>query len=139
MIRYVFDANIISELVRPQPDAQVLAHYEAHKQEGALASTVWHELIYGVGRLPRGKRRDELERYMNEVIYAALPVLPYDEAAATWHARERARLDALGRPRPLADGMIAAVAASRGLILVTRNTGDFTDYDKLHIENWFES
>jgi tRNA(fMet)-specific endonuclease VapC len=51
-------------------------------------------------------------------------VLPYDGAAARWHARERARLAKLGRPAPFADGQVAAIAAVNQLVLVTRNVSD---------------
>ena len=98
----------------------------------------WHELHYGVERLAPGRRRDKLAHYIVEVVQASLPVLPYDAEAARWHARERARLERAGNTRPFADGTIAAVAATRGLILVTRNTDDFAGFNGLHIENWFE-
>ncbi len=137
MIRFLFDTNIISELVRPRPKQEVLARYHMHRHEGAISSTVWHELLYGVARLAPGQRRDNLARYMTEVIQASLPILPFDKAAAGWLARERVHLETLGRSRPPMDGMIAAVAATCGLILVTRNTADFADYRNLHIENWF--
>ena len=138
MMRYLLDSNIISEPVRPHPDLQVQKRYHEHQQEAAMSSVVWHELVYGLERMTAGKRKDYLFNYLTEVVYPALPMLPYDEVAAAWHARERARLESLGRPRPLADGMIAAVAATRNLILVTRNTTDFLDFEGLHVENWFE-
>ena len=115
----------------------MLARYHAHEQEAAIAAPVWHELLYGVERLPPGRRRDLLARYMAEVVAVAFPVLSYDAEAAAWHARERARLERLGQPRPSTDGQIAAVAATRGLVVVTRNTGDFDGYGGLHVENWF--
>ena len=139
MARYLLDTNIVSELVRAEPRAPVRERYRAHEHECALPSVVWHELVYGAERLPQGRRRELLLQYLDEVVRATLPILPYDADAAYWHARERARLESLGRPRPLADGMIAAVAATRGLILVTRNTADFEGYDGLHIENWFDA
>ena len=98
---------------------------------------VWHELTYGVERLPQGRKRDFLARYLADVVRPTLSILPYGEAAAYWHGQERARLEALGRPRPFVDGMIAATAVTRSLILVTRNVPDFRDYDGLRIENWF--
>ena len=137
MIRYLFDTNIISELVRLRPDAKVEARYRRHEHEGAIASVGWHELLYGVERLPPGRRRDELALYMDEVVRRSLPILPYDAGAAAWHAQERARLEAKGQPRPTIDSMMAAVAATRGLILVTRNTDGFAGFDGLHVENWF--
>ena len=137
MVRYLLDTNIVSELARPEPNAPMRECYRAHEHESAIASVVWHELVYGVERLPTGRQRDVLMRYMEEVVQATLPILSYDTIAARWHSRERARLERLGRTRPWADGMIAAVAATRSLILVTRNTNDFADFDGLHLENWF--
>ena len=138
MIRYLLDSNIVSEPARQRPDPQVQARVQAHAQEIAMPSVVWHELLYGLERMPTGRKRDFLAHYLLDVVRLAMPVLPFDTAAAEWLARERARLEAQGRPRPALDGLIAAVAASRGLILVTRNTDDFAGYDGLHVENWFE-
>lgn len=65
-----------------------------------------------------------------------MPVLPFDLAAAEWHAAERARLEALGRTPPFADGQIAAVAATCGLTLVTLNAKDFEQFNGLTVEAW---
>lgn len=137
MIRYLLDSNIVSEPARQRPDAQVQMRYRTHAHEVGVPSVVWHELLYGLERLASGRKRDFLARYLLNVVRPTMPVLPFDTVAAEWLARERARLEALGQPRPALDGMIAAVAATRGLILVTRNTHDFADFDGLHIENWF--
>ncbi len=137
MIRYLLDTNVVSEPARLRPDAGVMARYDAHAAEMAIPSVVWHELRYGAERLPEGRQRDYLTGYLDAVVRPALPVVPFDAEAAEWLARERARLDALGRPRPFVDGMIAAVAATRRLILVTRNTADMEGFDGLHVENWF--
>jgi tRNA(fMet)-specific endonuclease VapC len=60
----------------------------------------------------------------------------YDQAAAEWHASERARLAARGRIIPHLDGQIAAVAATYNLILVTSNRRDFEPFEGLTIEDW---
>jgi tRNA(fMet)-specific endonuclease VapC len=65
-----------------------------------------------------------------------MTILPYDERAAEWHAKERARLTALGQIASFVDGQIAAVARVNGLILVTRNTPDFEKFSGLKLENW---
>ena len=137
MIRYLLDSNIVSEPTRLRPDPKVLARYRAHAGEMAVPSIVWQEMLYGMERLAPGRKRDFLAHYLFDVVRPAIPILPFDAAAAEWLARERARLTALGRPRPFADGMIAAVAATRRLILVTRNMDDFGGYHQLHVENWF--
>lgn len=66
----------------------------------------------------------------------SFPILPYDEAAATWHGEERARLESLGTPPPFVDGQIAAIAHVHGLVLVTTNDGDFARFKSLRVENW---
>jgi tRNA(fMet)-specific endonuclease VapC len=101
-----------------------------------MAAPVWHELSYECRRLPRGRRRAALEAYLSDVVHGSFPILPYDEAAATWHSEERARLEALGRPAPFVDGQIAAIAHVHGLVLVTTNDKDFVRFKGLRVENW---
>ena len=71
---------------------------------------MWHELTYAFRRLPRGRRRTALENYLRDVVGVSFPVLPYDEAAAAWYGKERARLKATGRAAPYVDGQITAIA-----------------------------
>ena len=93
-------------------------------------------MIYRCRRLPKGKRRAALEAYLRDVVHRSFPILPYDEAAATWHGEERARLEAAGRPAPFVDGQIAAIAHVNGLILATTNHKDFVRFRGLTVEDW---
>src|SRR5437867_3729685 len=70
-------------------------------------------------------------------ITGSVVVLPYDQAAARWHAREQARLSRSGKPPPFVDGQIAAIAAIHRLVLVTRNFHDFSSFARLEVESWF--
>lgn len=135
-LRYLLDTSIVSVPVWKEPDSRVLDRLNAAGPECAIASPVWHELTCGCNRLPKGKRRRALEAYLRDVVRSSFPILPYDEAAAAWHGRERARLEASGRPTPFVDGQIAAIAGVHGLILVTANDRDFTPYAGLRLENW---
>jgi tRNA(fMet)-specific endonuclease VapC len=135
-LRYLLDTSTISSPVSREPNLEILKRLEEHGHESAIAAPVWHELTYGCHRLPRGKRRAVLETYLTEVVQASFPILSYDDAAATWHGRERARLENLGRPAPYVDGQIAAIANTRGLVLVTINTRDFARFQDLQVENW---
>jgi tRNA(fMet)-specific endonuclease VapC len=118
------------------PDRGVLAKLAEHGGACAISAQVWHELRYGVGRLPRGKRRDVLEAFLRDVVYPTLPILSYDERAAEWLAEERVRLEKAGKHTPVVDGQIAAVAATHGIPVVTANLGDFSVFRGLALQNW---
>ncbi len=135
-LRYLLDTNIVSAPVSKTPDAAIVQRLESHGPECAIPAPVWHELTYGCRRLPAGKRRVALEAYLDEVVRESFPILPYDEVAAAWHGRERARLEALGRAAPYVDGQIAAIAQMNELVLVTANARDFTSFKDLKVENW---
>ncbi len=135
-LRYLLDTSIVSSPVSKVPNPDVLKKLEAHGHECAIAAPVWNELTYGCQRLPKGKRRDAIAAYLEDVVLASFPVLPYDEAAAHWHGLERARLDRTGKPAPYVDSQIAAIAHVNELTLVTANVGDFTRFTDIAIENW---
>jgi len=135
-LRYLLDTSIVSSPVSRIPDPEIVRQLEEHSVECAIAAPVWHELAYGCRRLPKGKRRAALETYLQDVVRASFPILPYDEIAAVWHAHERARLEAVGRPAPYVDGQIAAIARANGLALVTANAKDFARFKDLKVVNW---
>jgi tRNA(fMet)-specific endonuclease VapC len=121
--------------VRRAPHRAVERAFVKHAQDLVTAAVVMHEMRFGIERLPRSRRRAELERFMSEVV-SAIRVLPYGERAAKWHAAERARLAALGRPASFADGQIAATAAVHDATLVTANVPHFAVFERLRVENW---
>ena len=108
--RYLLDTDILSEPLRPAPAPKLLEALRRHQGRLATASIVWHELLFGSFRLPDGPKRRAIQRYLAEVVAPTLPILPYDERAAAWHAGERARLTAEGLTPPFADGQIASIA-----------------------------
>lgn len=122
--------------MRRDPDDRVLRHLREHGGECAMASVTWHELRFGVGRLPRGKRQRELVEFLDEVVLPTIPTLSYDERAAAWHADERVRLEKSGKTPPFIDGQIAAVAVTNRLPIVTANPRDFRTYKSLAVLNW---
>lgn len=135
-LRYLPDTSIASVPAARQPDANVVRRLRRHGAVCAIAAPVWHELTCRCRRLPAGKRRAALEAYLEDVIRQSFPILPYDDAAATWHGHERARLEALGRPAPYVDGQIAAIAHVHDLVLVTANTRDVARFKGLEVQDW---
>jgi tRNA(fMet)-specific endonuclease VapC len=137
-MRYLLDTNIVSEPVTPIPNRRVLTKLKKYEHELSTAAPVWHELVFGYERLPQSKKRTAIGEYLHQVVRASIPILPYDEVAATWHAEERNRLSAAGRSPSFIDGQIAAVAHANRLTLVTRNVRDFAGFRGLKVENWFD-
>ena len=135
-IRYLLDANVLSEPIKSEPDPRTLESLAEHEGELATCSGVWHELCFGAARLSASKKRKAIEAYLEEVVGSTLPILPYDQEAASWHALERARLSRRGRPPSAADGQIAAIARAHDLILVTANGKDFRRFKDLVVEDW---
>jgi tRNA(fMet)-specific endonuclease VapC len=130
LVKYLLDTNVVSEPTKDRPSARLVRRLARHDGEIALSSISWHEINYGLERMPDGRKRARLREY-----YAAarvgIPILAYDERAAEWHARERARLK---KTPPFVDGQIAAVAAANDLVLVTADR-DFSVFD-VRVEDW---
>lgn len=135
-LKYLLDTNVISEPLRSQPSPDVMRRLREHEGEMAIPALVWHELRFGCLRLARSKRREAIERYLDDVVAVCFPVLEYERRAADWHARERARLVASGRTPPFVDGQIAAIARVNDLILVTANDADFAGFRGLTVRSW---
>jgi tRNA(fMet)-specific endonuclease VapC len=131
------DTNVISEAINTSPNKNVMKELQHHQDEIGTASVVWHELQFGCRRLPASRKRSLIESYLEKVVWATIPIYPYDDAAADWHATQRARLTSIGQSPPFIDGQIAAIAKVNNLILVTRNTLDFECFSGLEVQNWY--
>lgn len=134
--KYLLDTNIVSEPLRPAPNAKVMARLKRHQDELAIATVVWHELWFGCNRLPASAKRTAIENYLNQVVAVSILILPYDQPAAEWHAAERARLTRIGKAPPFVDGQIIATAHTNDLILVTLNLSDYAAFDGVTVEDW---
>lgn len=138
---YLLDTNIISEMTKPSPDPKVLKKIQENKNISKIASVAFEEMLYGVKRLPSGKKQSELFSFYVDFIQANFEVLPFDIHASWIHSDIRERLEAKGKKVPFADSLIAATAISNNLVLVTRNVKDFEaikEVSTLMVENWFE-
>lgn len=136
-VKYLLDTNILSELSKEEPDSNVIANLNLHGDNCATAALVIHEINYGIQRLPEGKLKANLQIFLQQLEVYEFQVLPYDKAAAHYHASERARLVAKGLTPSFVDGQIASISATNNLTLVTRNTKDFENFSEILLENWF--
>jgi hypothetical protein len=124
----LLDTNVLSELLRAQPDPTVLAWFAAQDQHQLFVSAVTQaEMLLGARLLPAGRRRAQLQDAMDALFRDdfAGRVLPFDAAAATTYAPVVAARRRAGRPISQFDAQIAAIAATRRAALATRNTADF--------------
>ena len=137
-MKYLLDTNVLSESVKTSPQNTVLKSIKRHQHEIVTAAPVWHELYFGCQRLAASRKRQILATYLNDIIKPNMIILPYDERAAEWHAKERARLSSGGNTPPFVDGQIASIAKVNGLVLVTRNSADFKKFSGLKVENWHQ-
>lgn len=135
---FLLDTNVLAEPMRPVPNPKILNRLETLYPSFVIAAPVWHELLFGVQRLPSSRKRRKLETYLTVVIGPSLPILPYDRKAAAWHAAERARLSQSGKTPSFTDGQIAAIAKVNGLTLVTANRSDFEAFEGLSLVDWRE-
>lgn len=138
MYKYLLDTNIISEAVKREPSQLVITRLDMYQAECVIGAPTWQELLLGLYRMQESPRRTIIESYYRDIVRSNIDVISYDQSAAEWHAHELSRLLSIGKPVPLLDSQLAAIAATRGLTIVTRNTKDFQNYQGISIENWFE-
>lgn len=135
----LLDTNILSELMRPNADASVVAWLDRHEAEELMVSAVTvAELLYGIGRLPDGKRKSDLLAAADTMLNQdfAGRVLPFDAAAAARYATLVVHREQSGRPIGTADAQIAAICLSQTGVLATRNTKDFGDIGLPLVNPW---
>ncbi|MCP1499533.1 putative nucleic acid-binding protein [Pseudomonas migulae] len=124
----VLDTNVLSEFMRVEPDAQVLAWVDAQPaMELAISAVTVAEILHGIARLPFGKRKQKLESHamaMFEEDFVGR-ILPFDAHAAVEYAALVAGCEVNGRTASMADAQIAAICRSHGVPIATRNVRDF--------------
>jgi predicted nucleic acid-binding protein len=129
-VRYLVDANVLSEPTRPVPNAGVVEWLRWNERDIAVDAIILGEVRFGILLLPRGKRRARLERWFNAGVQR-LVCLPWEAETGLRWAELLATLRASGRAMPIKDSLIAATGLVHDLIVVTRNR---TDFEKAGIE-----
>ena len=122
---YLIDTNVISELVRPTPEPQVVSWFDSVTGDALFLSVLTlGELRKGIDRLVAGKRREKLRIWLEHELpdWFGARLLAVDAGVADRWGRIQAQA---GRPLPAIDSLLAATALQHGLRLVTRNMADF--------------
>ncbi len=123
-MRYLVDANVLSEPTKPEPEGRVIEWLRAHERVIAVDPVILGEIRFGILLLPRGKRRMALERWFDEGV-RRIECLPWEAETGLRWAELVADLRRSGRSMPVKDSFIAASALAHELSVVTRNRRDF--------------
>jgi toxin FitB len=124
----ILDTNVVSEPLRLKPERAVLEWLDRQAPETLYLTTVsLSELLAGIELMPAGRRRTNLHRALIDRMMPLFEgrILPFDKRAAEFFAQVHASAQVSGNRISFADGAIAAIAASHGFILATRNGRDF--------------
>lgn len=124
----VLDTNVISEVFRSSPKPRVVDWLASLTGDVAITAITLAELLAGVGRLPDGRRKNELTTRLDAAIESyrgSRAVLPFDDLAADRYADVLVAREAVGAPISTADAQIAAICLAHGATCATRNIKDF--------------
>lgn len=123
----ILDTNVISEAMKPEPNSAVRAWLNAQVAETLyLTSVTLAEILFGIAVLPAGRRRSALARAFDGLLELfGDRVLPFDTDAARHHTTLAVAARNAGRGFPTPDAYIAAIAASRGFIVASRDTSPY--------------
>ena len=135
----VLDTNVLSETLRPTPDAAVARWLKSQRTADMYTTAICEaEIFYGVALLPAGKRRAALERLATGLFDEdfAGRVLAFDSSAARAFAGIVASRRKLGRPIGELDAQIAAIARAHGATVATRSVEDFAGCGVWVVSPW---
>jgi predicted nucleic acid-binding protein len=135
----ILDTNVLSELMRAEPNENVLAWLDAQNAQDLHTTAITvAELLYGVARLAHGRRKTALRGAIESMLDGELAgkVLSFDNNAARRYGILIAAREAQGRPIGSADAQIAAICHSCDAMLATRNGKDFEGTEVSVIDPW---
>jgi predicted nucleic acid-binding protein len=137
-MKYLLDTCVLSELIKPQPNIYVNEWMSKFNEADMLISVFTiGELRKGIDKLAIGKRRQKLNLWFQDIMnWGDRRILAFDKASAKNWGMLLAQLEAKGRPIPIVDSMIAAIALTHECTVVTRNVNDFLDIDIPVVNPW---
>ena len=139
---FLLDTNVVSEWTKPKPNPNLTAWLASVDEDRTFLSVITiAEIKFGIERLKPGKRRFDLESWLQGDLAARFEgrLLPVTAPVAEAWGKITAARAASGRCIPIMDGFIAATATVFELTLVTRNTADFENTPAPLLNPWRKS
>ncbi len=127
-MNYILDTNVISELVAAQPDTNVTRWIESIDPQTVYLSVITvGELKKGIEKSPDSRRKTDLKEWLTNDLLVRFQdqLLPIDSSVTLTWGSLVARMEAIGKPMPAIDSLLAATTLHSGYTLSTRNVGDF--------------
>jgi len=138
-VKLLLDTNVLSEVTRPAPDAGVMTWLARLDEDRTFISVVSiAEIRRGIALLDEGRRRDALTEWLLQALPQRFEqrILPVDEPIALAWGDLMSSAKRQGRGLSAMDGLIAATASAKGLVLATRNVKDFESLGLDLINPW---
>jgi toxin FitB len=135
----VLDTNVVSELMRPKPEARVTSWLnKLSRQEVWITAISIFELRFGIELHAKGQRRSHLEDSLARILEVGFHdrILNFDEQAANAAALISAKQRVTGRSKEVRDTFIAGIVSAHRAGLATRNVRHFQDLDIRVIDPW---
>jgi len=135
----LLDTNVLSALMRREPDRTVVAWLDDQPGESIWTTTITIlEVRTGIELLEQGRRRRQLEQAFGELLTEDLGgrLQPFDQPAALAAASIAAARQRAGRPVEIRDVQIAGIATARRATLATRNTRHFDAVGVNVVDPW---
>lgn len=135
----ILDTDVLSALMDNVPEQAVVQWLDRQPAESIwITAVTLFEVHLGIGKLPAGRRRRDLQSSFAKLLEEFLEsrVLDFDSAAAVEAAALAAVRDRKGRPIDARDTFIAGIALARRATLATRNVRHFEDLSVPVVDPW---
>jgi tRNA(fMet)-specific endonuclease VapC len=133
-MKYLLDTNICIYIIKKKPETVIKKFTKLRPGSVAISSITLSELYYGVVKSSKpNENMIALQEFISPLI-----VLDFTEQDALFYGKIRTDLEKKGKPIGAMDLLIASIAKSKELILVSNNVREFSRISDLKVENWVE-
>jgi len=138
-VNYLLDTCVISELIKKNPDANVIRWILGIEETSLFLSVLtFGEIHKGIEKLPQSKKKERLHKWVNSDLRERFKnrIIDFDLDAAKKWGEVQAKAELAGKPMSIIDGLISATGLVYDLIVVTRNTKDMEQSGATLLNLW---